>query len=873
MAYFRQQPGNGLCVEDPSTPPRPVNPSSSLKMTPPDNTELLAWRGSTPSEEAGHDPSSGETYAEDPPQKNLTFATYVNNTNVEHSCYHHSVKGKKRRGLLIDPGAAAGLVGSETLRDLIESCYPEDGKNMVTWSESTATITGISGCPDKALGRVHLRLPFKGLKAVYEADVIGNEGSLCPALGGNPALCAMKASLHSSWFENQDGLLVTWDTQSQNTPVMYAFRVLLTDSGHYLLPLDEDTSLKSQDLQICHFIKELSEVSHRQWPDHAYTFWQSATRTAIPEQKRSCLERTYHSIPFEVEPKDPRATAQQTSCSTTPEAEIKNHDSLTSCSTTVEEKIKDQGIDTSCSASPEAEIHDHSVNTSCSTSPEAEIHDHSMNTSCSTIPEETFNDHGKDTSCSTTTDVFLADALIDLPLYTGDLLPNCLTPEEQKKLTKDYKAMPEEFYTHTNRRMVTPSSFPKWFSEAKKKKTKWHVWEWCSGSSRLSLTCCLAGLIVGFPVDFRYGWDIGNPEHQKMLGMALSTFEPEILMASPRCKFWSISASRRDRHLLLQDREAERPALTYMQQTMSYQVSSGRAYVLEQPWTSAMWSESVMAKAPLLASAVWTQFFPVEKAEAVLGSVVILPVFTMDAFGRIGVAVHQRHGQILVVPSVQQLESFLDAQTLGEKGSVPLNFLHILVGRDAFTSVTERSDRVTGGISAVEDRTLFYNTDGELKKAPPFGTFGQVLRALKECQEMFARKAELLKTARAPNGHDRAGVGEICVVRGPERMGANGREDYSIQSNDAKECQEQDHCWERLDNKKGTPADELLPFRVMTLAKNAYVIQEREWGWGEGCAICRSQLQALPQPPRYPRFGKFALDPDTEEPVTSADDE
>lgn len=141
------------------------------------------------------------------------------------------------------------------------------------------------------------------------------------------------------------------------------------------------------------------------------------------------------------------------------------------------------------------------------------------------------------------------------------------------------------------------------------------------------------------------------------------------------------------------------------------------------------------AKAPLLASAVWTQFFPVEKAE-----------------------VHQRHGQILVVPSVQQLESFLDAQTLGplvklqegEKGSVPLNFLHILVGRDAFTSVT--------------DRTLFYNTDGELKKA------------LKECQEMFARKAELLKTA---------GVGEICV--------------------------------------------------------------------------------ALPQPPRYPRFGKFALDPDTEE--------
>ena len=39
----------------------------------------------------------------------------------------------------------------------------------------------------------------------------------------------------------------------------------------------------------------------------------------------------------------------------------------------------------------------------------------------------------------------------------------------------------------------------------------------------------------------------------------------------------------------------------------------------------------------------------------------------------------------------------------GEKGSVPLNFLHILVGRDAFPAVT--------------DCTLFFNTDEELKKA------------------------------------------------------------------------------------------------------------------------------------------------------------
>ncbi|CAE7592681.1 unnamed protein product, partial [Symbiodinium sp. KB8] len=41
------------------------------------------------------------------------------------------------------------------------------------------------------------------------------------------------------------------------------------------------------------------------------------------------------------------------------------------------------------------------------------------------------------------------------------------------------------------------------------------------------------------------------------------------------------------------------------------------------------------------------------------------------------------------------------------------------------------------------DRTLFYNTDSELQKV------------MKQCQELFGRKAELLKSA---------GVGEICVA-------------------------------------------------------------------------------------------------------------
>ncbi|OLP76680.1 Acetyl-CoA carboxylase, partial [Symbiodinium microadriaticum] len=82
---------------------------------------------------------------------------------------------------------------------------------------------------------------------------------------------------------------------------------------------------------------------------------------------------------------------------------------------------------------------------------------------------------------------------------------------------------------------------------------------------------------------------------------------------------------------------------------------------------------------------------------------------------------------------------------------VPINFLHIVVGRDAFPGIT--------------DRTLFYNTDSELQqvevlpatKTAVWTQFFPVTaeQVLKRCQGIFARQAELLKAA---------GVGEICVA-------------------------------------------------------------------------------------------------------------
>ena len=112
----------------------------------------------------------------------------------------------------------------------------------------------------------------------------------------------------------------------------------------------------------------------------------------------------------------------------------------------------------------------------------------------------------------------------------------------------------------------------------------------------MSLTCCLAGLLVGFPVDYRYEWNLANPDHQRMLNSALYHFQPEVLIAEPKCKFFSISSSRRKWSELLRDRESERPTLTIIHEPFAYQDYNNRGYLLEQPWSSAMFKESVMIR-------------------------------------------------------------------------------------------------------------------------------------------------------------------------------------------------------------------------------------------------------------------------------------
>ncbi|CAE8674707.1 unnamed protein product, partial [Polarella glacialis] len=148
------------------------------------------------------------------------------------SSLYHSVRGVKRHGLLIDPGAASGLIGSDTLKEFRDEILLPLGVDIIC-RPTTQNVSGISGKPEPALSRVTMPI-FPGIKSsTFTADVIGKQGSKCPALLPNPSMRAANMGLLTNFFENGDGMLIVHDNGKR-----LLYRCLLTESGHYILPTD-----------------------------------------------------------------------------------------------------------------------------------------------------------------------------------------------------------------------------------------------------------------------------------------------------------------------------------------------------------------------------------------------------------------------------------------------------------------------------------------------------------------------------------------------------------------------------------------------------------------------------------------------------------
>ena len=150
-------------------------------------------------------------------------------------------------------------------------------------------------------------------------------------------------------------------------------------------------------------------------------------------------------------------------------------------------------------------------------------------------------------------------------LYTKDVFPVWLSDVESKRHRSRYRQVPEEFYTVTGHRVVTPDNVTDFLAGHCGLGIKWDLQEQFSGSGRVSAVAEQAGLATLFPIDLRYGWDLRVQGHRDKLDMVREVLQPLVKFSAPECRLWSCASnSRTDQDSMTLDRETEEEMLTWL---------------------------------------------------------------------------------------------------------------------------------------------------------------------------------------------------------------------------------------------------------------------------------------------------------------------
>ena len=181
----------------------------------------------------------------------------------------------------------------------------------------------------------------------------------------------------------------------------------------------------------------------------------------------------------------------------------------------------------------------------------------------------------------------LEESAFQMPtIYHGDSYPSEVTCGQTERLDKYYKVAKEEYYSKSGKKPVTPENFHRW-KTTRGAKGPVHLCELFSGSARLSYVALLAGLSVAFPVDLRYGWNLGTTSHQEI--------DPKVIVMSPSFGTWTSQAT----NLSSEDKERhaaeEVSASQFVKLLAERQAQRGRAFVVEQPWSSPSWKHTCFA--------------------------------------------------------------------------------------------------------------------------------------------------------------------------------------------------------------------------------------------------------------------------------------
>ena len=317
---------------------------------------------------------------------------------------------------------------------------------------------------------------------------------------------------------------------------MKYFRLLLTDSGHYILPTDDagynNKVSEESKKQVTLFCHQVEERSAELWPDVRRIFTMD-TKGQQAEGNRGEMSRSSGktSSGMSMSMSSGMATGEtpDDGTSTTFYDLKKKKDAKT-------KKVKFREVpETRNYEISENEVTDYeteenevinyeTVENEVKDSKTIELEQAILAEKTSVVKELSHDtlDYDRNLQCTDAegepeVDYTYYDDIKHFDKYTVDDFPENLDESYMQKLKKRYRAIPEEFYTKSGLRPVRPENFNKWFSRMKGKGLRWHFWEWFSGSGRLSFIMMAAGLIVGFPVDLRCGWNVNDPVHISML--------------------------------------------------------------------------------------------------------------------------------------------------------------------------------------------------------------------------------------------------------------------------------------------------------------------------------------------------------------------
>ena len=532
---------------------------------------------------------------------------------------------------------------------------------------------------------------------------------------GNPALRRLRAAILTDYFENGDGVLVVQKSDQDR----HYLRILLTDSGHYLLPVDEHCEVKEQDAsKIGSQLSLSASAICERWGDVRHCFLQQRSCSTperercepLEESKLGCSDNSSSTFsattssaasPLLEVPRQETKDDSNTTCTTTEDSMNKASD--TTC-TTIEDSVN-KASDTTCATSEDStvtasvaqisgqmgrdltlEVNDSGNSSATFSTTTSDLrrlsYDHckpfledpsdrrgrlandswaieehflvrhhrvprrvlftpngapglpvdellltgERETSIRPLPrraERHLNDdwiHSKVPNrdlghlwtgvtkfrLRTPGKALPPDQLAStnpsgedveiFPPYAGDSFPEHWPPERVKKAKQYYRAMPEEFYSQSGRRPITPRNFTAWMQKSRGRSLRLQFQELCSGSGRLSLLLLAAGFAVAFPVDYRYGWDMSLPRRQAMIHECCQEFQTAHLLGAPSCGPWSVSSGTKEAQARDADRRAELPTLSFLRDTFLWQHNEGRAFMLEQPLGSAMFTDSPIAR-------------------------------------------------------------------------------------------------------------------------------------------------------------------------------------------------------------------------------------------------------------------------------------